>query len=182
MVHDPMVSVCMAIHNASRYLCECIDSILAQSFRNFELLVVDDGSSDNSIRVVESYADSRIRIIRQHHNFIDSLNTLLDEARGEYLARMDADDIMLPDRLSVEVSYLDKHPDVDAVCSNATRIDTFGNKIGHIGFHGHEATAITPKMMCESNQVCNNSGCNGNCPTSQTSKGQSMSLGMTFSL
>lgn len=145
----------MSMHNAAPFLRECIDSILAQTFINFELLIVDDGSTDDSSEIVESYTDSRIRLIRRGHDFITSLNTLLDEARGDYIARMDADDIMLPDRLSVEVSYLDNHPDVDAVCSNATRIDTFGNKIGHIGFHSHEATAITPKKICEGNQVCN---------------------------
>lgn len=153
--HNPRVTVAMSMHNAAPFLRECIDSILAQIFIDLELLIVDDGSTDDSSDIVESYTDSRIHFIRRGHDFISSLNTLLDEARGEYIARMDADDIMLPDRLSIEVSYLDNHPDVDAVCSNATRIDTFGNKIGHIGFHSHEATAITPKMTCEGNQVCN---------------------------
>lgn len=151
----PTISVCMPMYNASRYLRECIDSVLAQTFTDFEFLIADDGSTDDSSEVVESYTDSRIRLIRRGHDFISSLNTLLDEARGEYIARMDADDIMLPDRLAVEVSYLDSHPDVDAVCSEATRIDRFGNRIGHIGFKRDDATEITARMMCEVNHVCN---------------------------
>ena len=92
----PKISVCMAMYNAAPYLCECVDSILAQTFADFELLIVDDGSTDSSTDIVRSYSDPRIRLICRPHGFIKSLNTLLSHARGEYIARMDADDIMLP--------------------------------------------------------------------------------------
>ena len=112
-VPAPAVTVAMSMRNASRFLRECIDSVLSQSFTDFEFLIVDDGSTDDSVRIVRSYSDPRIRLICRPHDFIASLNTLLDEARGRYIARMDADDIMLPHRLQEQVTYLDHHPDVD---------------------------------------------------------------------
>lgn len=106
------ISVCMPMYNASRYLRECIDSILSQTFTDFELLIVDDGSEDDSIAIVESYTDPRIRLIRNRHDYIGSLNLLLKEARGKYIARMDADDVMLPYRLKAQWGYMEKHPHV----------------------------------------------------------------------
>ncbi|MBD5293477.1 MAG: glycosyltransferase [Bacteroides sp.] len=111
----PKISVCMPMFNASRYLRECIDSILAQTFTDFELLIADDGSTDNSVEIVESYTDPRIRLIRRPHDYIATLNCLLDEARGEYIARMDADDVMLPNRLQLQVDYMDANPEVDVL-------------------------------------------------------------------
>ena len=109
----PKISVCMPMFNASRYLRECIDSILAQTFTDFELLIADDGSTDNSVEIVESYTDPRIRLIRRPHDYIATLNCLLSEARGEYIARMDADDVMLPNRLEEQMSILQERQDID---------------------------------------------------------------------
>lgn len=142
------------MRNASRYLRECIDSVLSQTFTDFELLIVDDGSTDGSVDIVRSYTDPRIRLICREHDFIASLNTLLDEARGRYIARMDADDVMLPDRLQAQYDYLTGHPEVVAVCSQADRIDQTGTVIGRIG-HGDNIIRITPRMMCETNHICN---------------------------
>ncbi|MBD5365185.1 MAG: glycosyltransferase, partial [Bacteroides sp.] len=94
---------------------ECIDSILAQTFTDFELLIADDGSTDNSVEIVESYTDPRICLIRRPHDYIATLNCLLSEARGEYIARMDADDVMLPNRLQLQVDYMDANPEVDVL-------------------------------------------------------------------
>lgn len=154
MSTTPKISVCMAMYNAAPYLRECVDSILAQTFTDFELLIVDDGSTDGSVDIVRSYADPRIRLICRPHDFIASLNTLLDEARGQYIARMDADDVMLPDRLQAQYDYLTGHPEVAAVCSQADRIDQTGAVIGRIG-HGDDIMRITPRMMCETNHICN---------------------------
>ncbi|MBD5364494.1 MAG: glycosyltransferase [Bacteroides sp.] len=115
----PKISVCMPMFNASRYLRECIDSILAQTFTDFELLIADDGSTDNSIEIAQSYTDPRIRLIRRPHDYIATLNCLLNEARGKYIARMDADDIMLPTRLQLQFDYMEAHPDVDVLGSTA---------------------------------------------------------------
>ena len=144
----------MAMYNAATHLRECVDSVLAQTFTDFELLIVDDGSTDRSGDIVRSYSDPRIRLICRPHDFITSLNTLLSEARGHYIARMDADDIMMPDRLQIQYNYLETHPEVAAVCSQAVRIDSHGQPIGQIG-SGMETIRITPRMMCETNHVCN---------------------------
>ncbi len=112
---EPAVSVCMPVYNAARYLTECIDSILAQTFTDFELLIVDDGSTDNSRDIVRSYHDKRIRLIENRHDYIGSLNKLLDEAKGKYIARMDADDVMKPDRLAVQFGYMEQHHEVTVV-------------------------------------------------------------------
>lgn len=85
----------MPVYNASRYLRDCIDSILSQSFTDFELLIVDDGSTDDSVEIIRSYSDSRIRLIENKHDYIGSINLLLQEARGKYIARMDADDVIM---------------------------------------------------------------------------------------
>ncbi len=76
----PKISVCMPMFNASRYLRECIDSILAQTFTDFELLIADDGSTDNSVEIVASYTDPRIRLIRRPHDYIATLNCLLTDS------------------------------------------------------------------------------------------------------
>ena len=154
MTESPAVTVAMTMRNASRYLRECIDSVLAQTFSDFELLIVDDGSTDGSVEIIQSYSDPRVRLICLPHDFIASLNVMLSSARGRYIARMDADDIMLPDRLAVQVAYLDANPEVIAVCSHALRVDASGNPIANIG-GGHEVEHITAKMMCEDNHVCN---------------------------
>lgn len=109
------ISVCMPVYNASRYLRDCIDSILSQSFTDFELLIVDDGSTDDSVEIIRSYSDSRIRLIENKHDYIGSLNLLLQEARGKYIARMDADDVMLPNRLKIQYEYMEVHTDIDVL-------------------------------------------------------------------
>lgn len=101
------------MYNASAYLQECIDSILNQTFSDFELLIVDDSSTDNSRDIIRSYNDPRIRLIENSHDSSGSLNLLLSEAKGQYIARMDADDIMLPDRLEVQYACMEAHPEVD---------------------------------------------------------------------
>lgn len=114
---DTLISICIPVYNASLYLRECIDSILSQSYKDFELLIVDDGSTDNSSAIVHSYNDPRIRLIQNNHNYIGSLNLLLKEAKGKYIARMDADDRMYPNRLQVQFDYMESHPKVDILGS-----------------------------------------------------------------
>lgn len=81
---DLPISVCMPMYNASRYLRECIDSILAQTFTDFELLIVDDGSTDESVEIVESYHDPRIRLIKNKHDYIASLKRLDKERERKF--------------------------------------------------------------------------------------------------
>lgn len=114
---QPLVSVVLPVYNAEKYLNECIDSILNQTYPNFELIIINDGSSDNSQEIVNSYNDVRIRVLYNPGNrgLVYSLNRGLCEAKGKYIARMDADDISLPDRLLEQVQYMETHPEID-VC------------------------------------------------------------------
>lgn len=109
------ISVILPMYNASDTIKECVDSVLAQTFKDFELLVADDGSQDNSCQIVSKYQDPRIRLIRCQHNYIDTLNSLLNEAKGKYIARMDADDAMMPNRLRLQYEYMEAHPEVAAM-------------------------------------------------------------------
>ncbi len=108
------------MYNAARFIKDCIDSVLSQSFQDLELLVVDDGSTDNSCDIVNSVRDNRIRLIRNQHDYVGSLNKLLDEAKGKYIARMDADDVMYPNRLAIQYEYMESHPNVDIVGGRMT--------------------------------------------------------------
>lgn len=116
---QPKISVVMPAYNAENYIREAIDSILAQTFRDFEFLIIDDGSTDHTVEIIRSYSDSRIRLYQNERNMgvAATLNRGLDLARGEYIARMDADDISLPERFAKQAAYMDAHPDV-AVCGS----------------------------------------------------------------
>jgi glycosyltransferase involved in cell wall biosynthesis len=126
-----MVSIILPVYNASVYLNDCIDSILAQTFTDFELLMMDDGSTDNSIAIAESYEDERIKVFRCEHDFIQTLNRGLEESRGKYIARMDADDMMMPDRLERQVTLMENNPSV-VVCSSTAKAFGFKEKV--LGF------------------------------------------------
>jgi glycosyltransferase involved in cell wall biosynthesis len=125
---QPKVSVVMPVYNGELYLREAIDSILNQTFSDFELIVMDDGSSDGSVAIVRAYTDPRIRFVANPVNqgirFI--ANQLNQLARSEYIARMDCDDISLPQRLAKQVDYLDRHPDVAVVGAQSIYIDING--------------------------------------------------------
>lgn len=128
---SPRVTVLMPVYNGERFLPDAIDSILAQTFAEFELLVVDDGSTDRSAAIVSSYADSRIRLVQNGENLglIATLNRGLELARGGYVARMDCDDVSLPERLARQVSFMDAHPEI-GVCG-AWYLE-FGASIGSV--------------------------------------------------
>lgn len=113
MSATPAVSVLMPVYNGAAYLRAAVQSILDQSFCDFEFIVLDDGSTDDSLRILQEYArqDSRIRLIsRRNRGLTYTLNELIAEARGEFMARMDADDIALPDRFARQVEFLRAHP------------------------------------------------------------------------
>jgi len=128
----PKVTVLMSVYNGEKYLREAIDSILDQTFCDFEFLIINDGSTDSSTDIIRSYDDSRIRLIENEKNIglTRSLNKGLKLARGEYIARMDADDISLPDRLEEQVSFLDEHKNVAIVSSSVIFINSCGKKVG----------------------------------------------------
>jgi glycosyltransferase involved in cell wall biosynthesis len=118
----PRVTVLMPAYNAARYVGEAIQSVLDQSYSDWELLIVNDGSTDNTAEIIESYADPRIRVLNNPQNLrlIKTLNRGLKEARGEYVARLDADDRAAPERLRLQMSFFESHPDLVMIggCSN----------------------------------------------------------------
>jgi glycosyltransferase involved in cell wall biosynthesis len=130
----PQVSVLMSVYNGDRYLNEAIDSILNQTFPDFEFLITDDGSVDTSLKILQTYAarDRRIRLYTQaNQGLTRTLNTMLDQAQGELIARFDADDIALPERFEKQVAFLQQHSDVVCVGSSLDWIDEQGRFIGH---------------------------------------------------
>ncbi len=109
------VSVIMAVYNSEKSIHTAIESILNQTYKDFEFIIVDDGSSDNSYEIIKKYAnnDTRIRLIKNDNNIglTKSLNKAIKQAKGQIIARQDDDDISLPDRLSLQVKFLEKNPD-----------------------------------------------------------------------
>jgi glycosyltransferase involved in cell wall biosynthesis len=111
MTEMPLVTVFMPVYNGERYLHKAIDSILKQTYTAFEFLIINDGSIDKSVNIIQSYNDPRIRLVHNEGNLklITTLNKGLELARGKYIARMDCDDISLPERLKEQVEFMEKN-------------------------------------------------------------------------
>ncbi len=124
---SPLVSILMPVYNTAPYLKEAMDSMLSQTFKDFELIVLNDCSPDNADEILDTYNDTRIVRYKGERNMglSNVLNAGMDMARGKYIARMDSDDISLPNRLEVQVKYMEKHPDID-LCSCGMKM--FGAK------------------------------------------------------
>jgi len=120
------LSVVMSAFNAEKTIAESIESVLNQSFPDFEFIIVDDGSTDNTRSIVSSYNDKRIRLIDNDNDHIQSLNTGLKASTGKYIARMDAGDIMHVDRLKLQYLIMEEFPDI-TVCSSWETV--FGEKM-----------------------------------------------------
>uniref|UniRef100_A0A832DUR0 Glycosyltransferase n=1 Tax=candidate division WWE3 bacterium TaxID=2053526 RepID=A0A832DUR0_UNCKA len=126
----PRVSVVMAAYNAREYLREAIESVLNQTFKDFEFIIIDDGSTDDTVEIIRSYRDPRIVLHeRSHQGLIATLNYGIKIARGEYIARMDTDDVSEPRRFELQVKFLDSHPDHAVVGTTTQIIDTKGRTI-----------------------------------------------------
>ncbi|MFP4486355.1 MAG: glycosyltransferase family 2 protein [Campylobacterales bacterium] len=120
----PKVSVVMSVHNGAEYLKESIDSVLSQSFDDFEFIIIDDGSSDSSAEIVNNYNDDRIIFIKNSSNIglAKSLNKGIKLSHGTYIARIDADDVMLKDRLQIQLDYMEQNQDIGVCGSGYTMI------------------------------------------------------------
>jgi glycosyltransferase involved in cell wall biosynthesis len=117
---SPLVSVLMPVYNGEKYLREAIDSILNQTFTDFEFLIINDGSTDDTENIILSYSDARIRYIKNEENLklIATLNKGLDLAQGKYIARMDADDISICNRLEVQFNFMESNPEIGLLGTN----------------------------------------------------------------
>jgi glycosyltransferase involved in cell wall biosynthesis len=124
----PRVSVCVPVYNGRAYIGECLDSVLAQTFDDFELVVSDNCSTDDTGEIVRRYADPRVRLVRNTQNLglVGNANRCLALARGEYVCIFHHDDVMLPENLARKVAVLDAHPAVGFVHSNLVLIDQGG--------------------------------------------------------
>lgn len=132
----PAVSVVLPVYNGGRYLHKSIASVLSQTFRDFELIVVNDGSTDDSGKIVRDFASNDARVIlieRENRGLIDSLNEGLNASRGELVARMDADDVCRPNRFAMQLDYMQAHPECIALGSRIKLIDPDGLPIMEMG-------------------------------------------------
>ncbi len=152
-MHTPVVSVLLPVYNGARFIREAVTSICNQQFADFEIIVVDDGSTDATVEILESVADPRLVILRQKRNsgIVPTLNAGLARCRGKYVARMDADDIAVPSRLGVQVAYFEQHPEVGVVDCVQEIVDEKGQPVGRTNSSIVEASDILrtlPKLNC----------------------------------
>ncbi len=133
--NNPKISVLTTVYNGEEFLKETIKSVLNQSFNNFEFIIVDDGSTDNTKNLIKSFNDIRIKYFyyggnRGYKNLHNVINFGLENCNGKYIARLDADDLCFRQRLEVQFNYLEKHPKIFMIGSSAEVIDKVGGKVG----------------------------------------------------
>jgi glycosyltransferase involved in cell wall biosynthesis len=143
----PVVSVVLPVRDGASTIACAIESIRAQTLAEWELLLIDDGSEDATVAIAESFVDARIRLVKdgQKLGIAARLNQGIDLTRGRYLARMDADDVAYPERLAIQVAFLDGNPDIDLVATKALLFRGEGEVIGLFPFRGtHEEICDRP--------------------------------------
>lgn len=147
----PLVSVLMPAYNSEAFVGEAVASMLGQTFTDFELLVIDDGSTDSTRAVLESIEDPRLRLVSNPQNMglIRTLNRGLELATGHYVARMDADDVSAPARLERQVAFLQSHPDVDVLGTMVKLINEEGKQFGAIRGYPTEPKVIHRFLLRE---------------------------------
>lgn len=129
-MNNPEITVLMPAYNAQKYICDAIDSVLSQTFQNFELLIVNDGSTDLTLQLILSYTDDRIRVINQENKGIAAaLNNGLNQAKADLIARFDADDICFPQRLEIQYNFMKSNPSYSLVGSGVDYIDVDRNYV-----------------------------------------------------
>lgn len=132
----PRVSVLLPVYNCEKYIKETLDSVLTQTFSDFELIIIDDCSTDNTVDIIKSFKDSRISFIQKEKNsgYTDSLNYRIDIAEGEYIARMDGDDVCAISRFEKQVNFLDNNPEV-MLCGTSIQVIGTDNVLRHPQSH-----------------------------------------------
>jgi glycosyltransferase involved in cell wall biosynthesis len=155
-IRSAKVTVIMPVFNGAEYLSESIESILSQTWTDFEFLILDDGSTDNSVEIISLFRDDRIRLERNERNIglTATLNRGLDLARGKFVARMDCDDVSRPDRLERQVRFLESNPQVGVVGSWAEVVDENGSiptrrligKVTRLGNSPHSLATTDPAI------------------------------------
>jgi len=135
-INKPIISIILPVYNGAKYLREAIESVLQQTFRDFELIIINDGSIDNSSEILKSFRDPRVKIVNQENKgLIATLNTGVGLSRAEYIARIDADDIWSdPNKLSKQFEYLSKHTDCVVLGTWAKIIDENSKEISRLAY------------------------------------------------
>ena len=154
MLDTPAISVLLPFYQAQRTLAACLESLLTQTERDFEIIAVDDGSTDDGPALVQTYADrdSRIRLLqRPHHGLVAALNTGLGACRGTYVARMDADDIALPQRLERQRAWLEHDPDTDLVGCLAEPVAAHGRLAAGVARYHRWMNALRSNAAMQDN-------------------------------
>ncbi|MBW4475837.1 MAG: glycosyltransferase [Tolypothrix brevis GSE-NOS-MK-07-07A] len=125
----PKVSVIIPSYNHEKFVAEAIQSVLNQTYQDFEIVITDDGSADNTVNIIKQFTDPRIRLFcfAKNRGAAVAANNCLKESKGEYIAMLSSDDVFVPDKLAKQVSFLEEHPEVSAVFSYAQIIDENGN-------------------------------------------------------
>lgn len=149
--NSPMISVVMSVYNGEKYLTEAIESILNQTYRNFEFIIINDGSTDKSLEIIEKYKKQDKRIVlmsRENRGLVDSLNEGFLLAQGKYIARMDADDISLPLRLEKQFDFMESNPEIGI---SGTWIEVFDRTVpNQIGRYSLEDEMIKAELLFSS--------------------------------
>lgn len=126
----PRISVVIPSYNHEQYIAQAIQSVLDQTYQDFEIVITDDGSQDGTVDVIRSFTDPRIRLysFERNRGACPAMNNNLREAKGEFIAVLNSDDLFIPDKLEKQVDYLDKHPEIGAVFGLPILIDEAGNE------------------------------------------------------
>ena len=139
---EKLISVILPVYNSEKYILEAIQSILNQTYTNFELIILDDGSTDNTLSIVRNFDDKRISVLKSVKNYgiVYQLNKGIDNSNGEFIARMDADDISYPDRFQKQIDFLNTNPQIDVLGSFAKKI---GEEVGLIQYKYNKPKQIS---------------------------------------
>ena len=163
--NNPAITVMTPVYNAESFIKETIDSVLGQTFTDFEYLLLDDGSIDNSGAIICAYNDPRISYIRCSHDFIETQNRGFELAKGKYIAQLDHDDLMAPERLEIQYRFMEENPEIVA-CGGymqrfGKRTDLWDNPLKHdeiiesmIRFNPvHNSTVCYRRAFLESHHI-----------------------------
>jgi len=147
-IENPKISVLMSVYNGDKFINQTIDSILIQTEKDFEFIIINDGSTDNTEKIIKSYKDERIKyFFNNHKGLVNSLNKGLIVSNGRYIARIDADDISHPSRLKEQSDYLDKHKDTVICGTWAKKINENGEDIGIFNYPPEDHSAIKKYLI-----------------------------------
>lgn len=154
-----MISVILSAYNAEKYISKSIESVLNQTYKDFEFLIVEDKSTDRTLEIIEKYAqkDNRIRLIKKEQNngfqgYVENLNRMINEAKGEFIAKFDADDIWVENKLETQLKDMKENPDIFLLSANAYEIDEKDNRTGEV--IRPSVPEETAKMILTDNPFC----------------------------